>query len=43
MENPTASIEPYAAMRRAYSANQSETVNKEEVSSCDRLVYFNFF
>ena len=35
-ENPTASCEPYAAMRRAYPANQPDAANKEDVSSNDK-------
>ena len=37
-ENPAASCEPYAAMRRAYPAGQSDVANKNDVSS-DRYVF----
>lgn len=37
IEDPEASLEPYAAMRRAYPSGQSHAANKNEVSS-DRLV-----
>ncbi|XP_078357548.1 uncharacterized protein LOC144642464 isoform X2 [Oculina patagonica] len=36
IENPTASIEPYMAMRRACAGNQSDAANKGEVSSSDK-------
>lgn len=35
-ENPTASVEPYMAMRRAYPAKQSDATTKGEVSSSDK-------
>ena len=38
VENPTASVEPYMAMRRAYPGNQSDASCKEEVSSSGRSV-----
>lgn len=34
-ENPTASVEPYMAMRHAYPAKQSDTSTKEEINSSD--------
>ena len=36
IENPTASVEPYMAMRRAYPGNQSDAISKEEVSRSDK-------
>ncbi|KAJ7389899.1 testis- and ovary-specific PAZ domain-containing protein 1 [Desmophyllum pertusum] len=36
VENPVASCEPYAAMRRAYPVNQSDVTNKEKVASSDK-------
>lgn len=43
VENPVASIQPYAAMRRIYPTNHSESNDKEEVPSLNRCVNFNLY
>ena len=35
-ENPTASVEPYMAMRSAYPAKQPDATTKEEAISSDK-------